>query len=238
MKSYEVIIFDLDGTLLDTLEDLACSANFALAEMGYPKRSLAQIRSFVGNGVAKLIERAVPDGTPPEKVLQTLDIFKKHYALHCEDHTAPYEGITELLDALLEKGKTLAVVSNKIDSAVSVLCKKYFGDRFAVSVGDREGVRKKPCPDSVFEVLSALGCKKENAIYIGDSEVDIRTAKNAEMDCISVTWGFRDKEILLREWGLKEGENDLKSTPNEGKRHGKSAVFFADAVFEVLQILS
>ncbi len=237
MKDYKAIIFDLDGTLLNTLDDLAASTNFALTKMGYPTRTLTEIRAFVGNGVAKLIERAVPVGTSAEKTAETLAIFKEHYALHCEDKTAPYEGITALLDALLANGKTLAVVSNKLDSAVSVLCRKYFGERFAVTVGDRDGIRKKPYPDSVYEVLHHLGIEKEDAVYIGDSDVDIETAKNAEMDGISVTWGFRDLEVLVKAWGFSELDKAKCGGLGEGLSYEKGTAYFADSADEVLKIL-
>jgi phosphoglycolate phosphatase len=236
-KSYQAIIFDLDGTLLNTLEDLAASTNYALVCMGFPTRTLAEVRKFVGNGVAKLMERAVPNGTSPEEITKTLEVFKTHYAEHCEDKTAPYEGITALLDALLADGKTIAVVSNKIDSAVSVLCKKYFGDRITLCIGDKEGICKKPSPDSVNETLRILNIKKEDAVYIGDSEVDIETAKNAEMDCISVTWGFRDMDMLLDTWGLKDFAWDEKSTSKEGVFYGKGTAYFARSVQELEKIL-
>jgi phosphoglycolate phosphatase len=193
---YKIAIFDLDGTLLDTLQDLAISTNFALEASGYPKRTLQEIRSFVGNGIEKLIERAVPSTVSAEERKRTLDIFKEHYAKHCEDRTAPYEGILTLLDHLIEAGLPIAVVSNKIDSAVQVLCEKYFSNRIAVAVGERDGIRRKPCPDSVLEVLSYMGIDPSDAVYIGDSEVDIQTAKTARTDMIAVTWGFRDKELL------------------------------------------
>ncbi|MBQ8496857.1 MAG: HAD family hydrolase [Clostridia bacterium] len=195
---YHTIIFDLDGTLLDTLQDLANSTNFALETMGFPTRTMEEVRAFVGNGVAKLIERAVPDGTDHDMFLKTLSVFKEHYALHCEDQTKLYDGILPLLDTLLINGAKLAVVSNKVDSAVRVLCEKYLGDRIMVSVGDREGIAKKPSPDSVFEVLKILNANIEDAAYIGDSEVDILTARNAKMDAIIVTWGFRDKAFLVQ----------------------------------------
>ncbi len=237
IQSYQAMIFDLDGTLLDTLEDLAASTNYALSYMGFPCRTTEEVRNFVGNGVMKLIERAVPEGTAPEIVKETLDIFKAHYAEHCEDKTAPYEGILSLLDALLTEGKTLAVVSNKIDSAVSVLCKKYFGDRMTVCVGDKEGMRKKPAPDSVEEALRVLDIRKEDAVYIGDSEVDIETAKNAEMDCVSVTWGFRDMDELLDAWGITNACLNEKSTPYDGIFYGKGTAYFAHSVQELAKIL-
>ena len=195
---YHTIIFDLDGTLLDTLQDLADSTNFALKTMGFPERTLEEVRTFVGNGVAKLIERAIPKETDRETFLKTLSVFKEHYALHCEDHTKLYDGILQLLDMLLQNGAKLAVVSNKTDSAVRVLCEKYLGDRITISVGDREGIARKPEPDSVLEVLKKLNVSTEDAVYIGDSEVDILTAQNAKMDAIIVTWGFRDREFLIR----------------------------------------
>lgn len=192
----KIAIFDLDGTLLDTLQDLAISANFALEACGYPKRTIEEIRCFVGNGIEKLIERASPADISADDRKKILEIFKLHYADHCEDHTAPYDGIVPLLDCLAEAGISLAVVSNKIDSAVRSLCEKYFGNRFSVAIGEREGIRRKPCPDSVLEVLSETEFSLENAVYIGDSEVDILTARNAGMEAIIVTWGFRDKDFL------------------------------------------
>ena len=196
---YKIAVFDLDGTLLDTLQDLANSTNFALEKCGYPKRTLEEVRRFVGNGIEKLIERALPAGTSLEERKRTLDVFKAHYAEHCEDNTAPYEGITELLDRLIERGMPIAVVSNKIDFAVRALCEKYFGDRITKAVGEREGIRRKPYPDSVLEVLGKADIAPEDAVYVGDSEVDIRTAENAGTDVICVTWGFRDKDFLSSE---------------------------------------
>ena len=195
---YKIAIFDLDGTLLDTLQDLANSTNFALSSFGYPERSVEEVRSFVGNGIEKLIERAAPQGITPHERACVLTVFKAHYAEHCEDHTAPYTGIIEVLDRLKEKGIKIAVVSNKIDFAVKSLCEKYFGDRIAIAVGEREGIRRKPCPDSVLEVLHEADVAPFEAVYIGDSEVDIQTARNAGTDIITVTWGFRDREFLLR----------------------------------------
>ena len=199
---YQAIIFDLDGTLLDTLQDLADSTNFALETMGFPKRTIAEIRSFVGNGVAQLIKKAVPNGTSEDIIQKTLSVFKEHYAVHCEDMTRPYDGIIFLLDMLLKNGCQIAVVSNKIESAVQQLCEKYFGGRISVCIGDREGMARKPAPDSVFSALHRLNVQAKDAVYIGDSEVDIQTAKNAEMDMIGVTWGFRD-QADLKEQGAR-----------------------------------
>ena len=194
---YQAVIFDLDGTLLDTLEDLKNSVNAAMDTMGFPKRSLDEVRNFVGNGVAKLIERAVPPNTDEETVGRTLSAFKKHYFLHCEDNTKPYDGILSLLDDLAKAGLRLAVVSNKTDSAVKSLCKCYFGDRIALAVGEKEGVAKKPAPDSLLAVLSEWTLSPDDVLYVGDSEVDILTAKHAGVDMICVTWGFRDRDFLL-----------------------------------------
>ena len=236
MKNYKLAIFDLDGTLLDTLIDLMNSTNFALQEMGFPKRSLLEIRKFVGNGVKKLIERAVPINTNKEDIEKTLSIFKKHYEDHCEENTKPYNGIIELLDLLISQNILIAVVSNKIDSAVSLLCKQYFGDRIQISVGDKENARKKPAPDSVFEVLKSLKIQKEDSIYIGDSEVDIETAKNAEIDCISVTWGFRDKEVLLEAWGF-ESNASIQDFSKKGTPFGSILSYFADDINDIREIL-
>ena len=207
---YQTIIFDLDGTLLDTLEDLTNSVNFALESMGYPRRTLDEVRSFVGNGVALLIERAVPMHTERAMTEKTLSLFKEHYAKHCEEKTRPYDGMIPLLDHLLAKDMQLAVVSNKIDSAVKPLCDKYFGKRILLALGEKEGIRKKPAPDSVLTAMSQLHASTETTVYIGDSDVDIQTAENAGVDCISVTWGFRDPSFLK-----ENGAKCLVNTPED-----------------------
>lgn len=193
---YQLLIFDLDGTILDTLEDLCDSTNYALTINGFPARSITEVRSFVGNGIRKLIERAVPDGTDSELLDKVYVDFSQHYKAHCADKTRPYDGILELLARLKEEGYQTAVVSNKADFAVQSLCKDYFPDIFDFVVGEREGIRRKPYPDSVNEVMTRLQTVKENTLYIGDSEVDLQTAKNAGIDSVAVTWGFRDKEYL------------------------------------------
>lgn len=200
--SHPVAIFDLDGTLLDTLEDLYLATNQALARHSLPLRTREEIRIFVGNGVEALIRRAVPDRTEEATVLSVLADFKTTYAAVCEDHTAPYGSIPDLLQALRDRGIRIAVVSNKFDAATKKLCEKYFGDLIEVAVGERAGVRKKPAPDTVLEALRELGVTADGAVYIGDSDVDIETAKNCGMPCISVTWGFRD-EVFLRERGAE-----------------------------------
>lgn len=194
---YQTAVFDLDGTLLDTLEDLYLATNHALTRHGLPCRSRDEVRLFVGNGVEMLIRRAVPAGTDEETTLAVLADFKSTYAAICEDHTRPYDGILDMLTALRERGIRVAVVSNKFDAATKKLCEKYFGDLVEVAIGERAGVRKKPAPDTVYEALKELGVTAEGAVYIGDSDVDIRTARNCGMPCISVTWGLRDKDFLI-----------------------------------------
>lgn len=196
MKKYSLAIFDLDGTLLDTLEDLKDSLNHSLEQYGFPKRTKEEIRSFVGNGRRKLVERSLPPNASGAEIEKVLDEFNSYYQLHCLDKTAPYEGIVKLLRALHQQGMRLAVISNKGDCAVQDLCAQLFKNQFDIVMGERDGIRKKPAPDSVDEVLNQLGITRENAIYIGDSEVDILTAKNAQMDACIVTWGFRDIEYL------------------------------------------
>ncbi len=195
------LIFDLDGTLLNTLEDLKNATNFALNKFGYPERSIEEIRNFVGNGVRKLIERALPNGAENPDFEACLDTFKKNYKEIMYNHTAPYNGIFEMLKIAREKGCKIAVVSNKFDVAVKELCGRYFGSLIDIAIGESENVRKKPAPDSVFEAMKLLNSKPENSVYIGDSDVDIETAKNAKLPCISVTWGFRDKNFLIEHGG-------------------------------------
>lgn len=209
---YETVIFDLDGTLLDTLEDLCDSTNFALSSFGYPERTLAEVRSFVGNGIGKLIERALPGGRENHDYDAVLDKFKAHYAANCNNKTKAYCGICVMLDKLKAGGAKMAVVSNKVDSAVRELCERYFPGYFEIAVGEREGVRRKPAPDSVFAVMESLAAKKESTVYIGDSEVDVQTAENAGIPLIAVSWGFRDREALasLGDFDIADTENELE----------------------------
>ncbi len=201
---YETIVFDLDGTLLDTLDDLWISVNAGLQAAGLPLRTREEVRAFVGNGIYKLMERAT-GGAEKEVLTLAFEVFKKHYALHCEDNTAPYAGIIPLLRALKERGIKTAVVSNKADFAVKKLSATYFGELVALAVGENEegGIRKKPAPDSLLAVMKELGASAETTVYVGDSEVDIQTAKNAGVPCISVTWGFKDEGFLLENGGTK-----------------------------------
>ena len=199
----DTIIFDLDGTLLNTLEDLTDSVNYAMEKFGFPVHTIEEIRSFVGNGAPKLIERSIPQGTENPSYEAVLAAFKEYYAAHCEDRTNPYEGIMELLAQLKEKGCRMAVVSNKFDGAVKRLCKKYFGEYFEAAIGESADVKRKPAPDTVYRALRELSCDGSRAVYVGDSEVDIQTAQNASLPCISVTWGFRTEE-QLRAAGAQE----------------------------------
>lgn len=192
---YEAILFDLDGTLLNTLEDLKDSCNAALEACGYAPRTLDEVRRFVGNGVGLLIRRALPEGAGEEEWARCLALFKAHYQNNLDNKTRPYPGIEQALDALLARGYRIGVVSNKFDAAVKALCAHHF-PRIQVAVGEREGVRKKPAPDSALAAAQALGVQPASTLYVGDSEVDIQTARNAGMDCLSVDWGFRPEAVL------------------------------------------
>ncbi len=207
-----ILIFDLDGTLLNTIEDLANSTNYALNTLGYPQKTVEQVRNYVGNGVAKLIERAIPNGRANRDFEQCLEIFKENYSKNMYNKTAPYDGIIEMLKQLRINGYKVAVVSNKFDAAVKELCKKYFPDMIDVAIGENEagGIKKKPAPDTVSKALKELNGKTSDAIYLGDSEVDIQTAQNSNMPCISVTWGFKDKDFLIQ-----HGAKILVNTPHE-----------------------
>lgn len=193
---YEAVIFDLDGTLLDTLEDLKISVNYALNEFGMPSRTLDEVRGFVGNGISKLIEKSVPENTDKETCNAVTEVFKNYYSLHCNDNTLPYSGIKVLLEKFCDNGIKCAVLSNKVDSAVKVLCERYFKGLLREACGECETVGRKPSPDGVYSILRALGVSKEHAVFVGDSEVDIQTSQNAKIDLIAVDWGFRDKNIL------------------------------------------
>ena len=195
---FRTIIFDLDGTLLDTLDDLWASTNYALEQCGYPTRTREEVRRFVGNGVKNLILRAVPEGTSEDASDACLTIFREHYKEHLNDHTGPYAGIMELLQTLRADGCRIGVVSNKFDAAVKLLCAEYFGELIDAAIGESPAAAKKPAPDTVFLALKELNASADTAVYIGDSEVDIQTAANASLPCISVTWGFRSRELLAK----------------------------------------
>ena len=208
-------IFDLDGTLLYTLEDLKDSVNYSLAKFGYPCRTLDEVRNFVGNGVKLLIERALPGGEKNPDFKECLTCFKEHYKKNMYNKTRLFDGIDEMLAELNSRGYKIAVVSNKFDAAVKELCEKYFCGKIEIAIGESEEVRKKPAPDSVLKAMEVLNCNPELTYYIGDSEVDIETAKNAGLKCISVSWGYKDKDFL--------------------KEHGASTI--VDRPLEILKIL-
>lgn len=196
---YKLAIFDMDGTILDTLVDLANAVNYALAQTGNPQRSLMKIRSYLGNGMINLIRLSAPEGCSPEELDKIRVIFMEYYKAHCKDNTKPYAGIVELIEELRQQGMLTAVVSNKPDFGVQLLVEQHFPTSFDAAVGERTGIAKKPAPDSVNAVLAQLNIDRKDAVYIGDSEVDLATAKNADMDDIIVAWGFRDEDYLLEQ---------------------------------------
>ena len=198
MKQYDTYIFDLDGTLLDTLDDLTAAVNYALRQHGMPEHTREEVRHMVGNGVRLLMVRAVPDGDNNPRFDDAFRTFREYYMEHSLDTTRPYDGIPELLAALRQQGKRVAVVSNKFYAATRELCRHFFADTVEVAIGEHEaeGIRKKPAPDTVIEAFRQLGVSKENAVYVGDSDVDLQTAVNSGLPCISVLWGFRDQAFL------------------------------------------
>lgn len=196
-KHITTIVFDLDGTLLDTLTDLHASVNHALALSGMPGRSRDDVRCALGNGYLYLISHCVPEGTPEETTRRVLAAFQDYYYSHSMDATAPYPGITQVVDQLAAAGYKLAIVSNKGMAAVKELAAHFFAGSIHVAIGESEGVRRKPAPDTAIEAMRALGAAKEETLYVGDSEVDIATAHNAGTACLSVAWGFRSREMLL-----------------------------------------
>jgi len=223
---YKAVIFDMDGTILDTLEDITASVNAALSGLGFPTRTIEEIRRMVGNGNRKLCERAVPEGAGAETVEKVFLAFHAHYKIHSADTTRPYAGMLPLLKELKKAGVRLAVVSNKADYAVRDLCDAYFPGIFDTAAGDREGIRRKPAPDAVLEVMRTLRVSDTECVYVGDSEVDEETARNAGLPCVAVTWGFRSKK-RLREQGAEtfaETMEDLEKElglPCGGARDGK-----------------
>ena len=207
---YDTYIFDLDGTLLDTLHDLAASVNYALRQYGMPQHSIDDVRRFVGNGVRLLMERAVPRGAQHPQFEDVFATFRRHYMEHSLDTTRPYDGITEVIHTLKERGCHLAVVSNKMMAATQELVAHFFPE-IEVAIGEHEaaGIRKKPAPDTVFEALRQLS-NVTSAVYVGDSDVDLATARNSGLPCISVLWGFRTKQFLL-----EHGATTFIEHPNE-----------------------
>lgn len=207
---YEAVIFDLDGTLTDTLGDLKNSVNYALREFGYPERTLEEVRSFVGNGVRRLICSSVPENTDEEISGRCLSVFKEYYKNNSLVETKPYDGIISMLERLKRQGVKTAVVTNKMHEAAEEIVKIFFGNLIDMTLGQVDGVAQKPQPDGIYDVLEKLGVSKEKSVYVGDSEVDCITAKNAEVPCIGVTWGFRDKSVLT-----ENGADYIANTPEE-----------------------
>lgn len=195
---YKSVIFDLDGTLLNTLGDLAASVNHALKSCGYPERTIAEVRAFIGNGVVKLMQRATPDGIGQQDFDRCFEAFRTHYLDHMFDTTMPYDGILPLLDALRADGIQTAVVSNKLHSGVVGLCKDFFGDRLTCAFGVLDESERKPSPANVFKAMKQMNVNAADCVYVGDSEVDVQTANNAGLDCIAVTWGYRNLDVLKK----------------------------------------
>lgn len=194
---YKAIIFDLDGTLTDTLEDLFLSVNHALRSCSLPERSLDEVRRFVGNGVRKLIERSVPEGTDSSMLERCFEAFRTHYVIHCQDHTCLYPGVANLLTSLHAKCYKMAVVSNKLQAGVDELADTFFNGVIDVAIGEQPGIPRKPAPNMVQAALKQLGVEPSEAIYVGDSDVDLQTAANSGLPCISVLWGFRSRDFLV-----------------------------------------
>ncbi len=215
MYRQKAVIFDLDGTLLDTLEDLTDSVNYALKAYGCPQKSIEQVRMYVGNGIRNLMKRAVEGGEMHPQFENIFQAFQEDYKKNSRNKTKPYEGILEVLRTLHEQNIKLAIVSNKADFAVKELNTYYFGEFAMTAIGEKEGVRRKPAPDTVFQAIKELGVSVEESVFVGDSDVDMDTAKNAGIPCIGVLWGFRDKELL--------------------KAHG--AKYFAEKPVDILKVL-
>lgn len=199
---YTTIVFDCDGTLLDTLTDLRNAVNYVLRAHDLPERSVPEVKAALGNGVAHLMRQSLPDSISEAEFNTYLNEFKAYYGEHLQDYTAPYPGMLDVLDTLRTKGYKLAIVSNKIQEGITPLNKEYFGDRLPVAIGERSGLQRKPAPDMVLQALKELGSTQDESIYIGDSEVDVATAKNSGLLCIGVTWGFR-YEQLHKDLGVK-----------------------------------
>ncbi len=219
VKKYDAILFDLDGTLLDSLEDMKDSVNHVMREFGFPEHTTEEIRTFVGNGIRRLIERSVPEDTDPRTCEAALKVYRSYYNDHCMIKTKPYDGVPELLAALKKEGFAMAIVSNKNEEAVEEMREHYFGDLVPLAFGQSDAVPKKPDPSMVYAAADRLGIPKERCIYVGDSEVDIETAKNAGIDCITCLWGFREKEFLLAEGArvLAEAAEDILRVVGEEK---------------------
>ncbi len=206
---YKLVVFDLDGTLLDTLDDLTAATNAALRAHGFATRTKTEVRSFIGDGIVKLMERAVGIENYPD-IPQMVGDFRAYYAVHCKDETRPYEGVIPLLTTLKKSGYLLAVLSNKVHAATQTLINDYFPNLFDEVMGENEsaGIKRKPCPTALFKIMETLGVTQAETVYVGDSEVDLQTATNGGVDCISVCWGFKDENFLLAQGAKKVVKTD------------------------------
>ena len=208
MEGYKAYIFDLDGTLLDTLDDLADAVNFSMRENGFPERTRDEVRSFVGDGMRLLVKRSAPKDSGEDILEKAFIDFRDYYSVHYMDKTKPYPEIESVLKELKAQGKSLCVISNKADYAVKLLMDRFFPGIFETVLGEREGIRRKPAPDSLLAVMDELGLAKAQCVYIGDSDTDIETAKNAGIGSVSVSWGFRTEAFLK-----KSGAEEIVDTP-------------------------
>lgn len=209
MGRITTVIFDMDGTILNTIDDLADSVNFVLRKNGYPERTLAEVLSFVGNGIGRLVRLSLPQGHSEEEFERVFAEFTPYYKAHMNDKTRPYDGIVELMERLKAKDYKMAIVSNKFQAGVDELRARYYTS-VDVALGEQDGMPKKPAPDTTFKAIEMLGSTREESIYIGDSEVDVQTARNAGLPCIAVLWGFRTKEELIN-----AGATVFANTPGE-----------------------
>ena len=210
MNKITTIIFDMDGTVLNTLDDLTDAVNHVFSQFDLPARSPEDYRKFFGNGIGYAMKCAAPEGTPDSLFDEMIPVFREYYDKHCLDKTRPYDGILELMSTLKEKGYKMAIVSNKIDSAVKELNDRFFSEYVAVAIGEKPGIKRKPAADTVLAALYELGASRSEAVYIGDSEVDLQTARNSGLSCISVLWGFRDKNLLI-----ENGATVFAKTPED-----------------------
>ena len=208
IMEYSTVIFDLDGTLLYTLEDLKNAVNYAFQQKGYGEHTVPEMRRFFGNGVRVAMQKAEP-GATAEDLDEMVKLFRGYYNEHCLDNTRPYDGVLPLIRELKDKGIKMGIVSNKVDSAVKELAARFFPE-ISVAIGESEGVRRKPAPDTVYQAMRELQADPKKTVYIGDSEVDLATARAAGLPCISVLWGFREKELLV-----SEGADCFVDSPEE-----------------------
>lgn len=206
----ELFIFDMDGTILNTIDDIANAVNYMLRTCNFEERTVEEVKFFVGNGLMQTLRLSLPSDAPSNMVDIMLPDFVEYYKKHSNICTKPYEGIVETIHKLREMGLKIAVVSNKRDEAVKDLCKVYFDGCFDIALGEQEGISRKPAPDMVNMVINHYNIPKDKVVYIGDSDVDLMTAKNSEIDCVAVSWGFRTRDFLL-----KHGAKTIIDTPQE-----------------------